>query len=159
MENRNHTVSPTAAHKKTHTLVFSFCHKGTIKKLHHGVLLFVFGITESETQRYIYVMKQCGWDERSVKHTFHWQPAEMHPPASQAVCGKTHWHPDMKTKRKEVKKTADYCCSAAQLYDHLLSHDCSSILRIHNGSWGTVRLTVKCGSKHIKSVSWWFKDE
>lgn len=31
-----------------------------------------------------------------VWHTFHWQPTETHPPASQEVCEKIHWHPEVK---------------------------------------------------------------
>lgn len=34
---------------KTRTLVFSFCHERAIKKLHHGVLLFVLCTSESRT--------------------------------------------------------------------------------------------------------------
>lgn len=97
---------------KTHTLVFSFCHEGAIKKLHHGVLLFVLCTSESGKGFCFYVTKRrkkssvCAPDRFSAQLTFHWQPAETHPRASRAVCGKTRWHPDNKKNEIQIKTNA-----------------------------------------------------
>lgn len=91
----------------------SLCHKGAVEKLDHGVFLFVFCVTESKTWHYIYVNKETrrtvhvgGWRRR----TFHWQPAEMRPLASQAACGKTHWHPEMKTQKNWKTNSMNWFC-------------------------------------------------
>lgn len=68
IENRIHTDCHHDKLMQTHTLVSSFCHKGTVEELNHGVLLFVFCITEIKTTLYLCNLANKGENRMRSTH-------------------------------------------------------------------------------------------